>query len=373
MNDGVAICIDVDPSRIARRIEHRYLDVEADSLDARAASWPSRPATRGGRCRSALLGNAAELVPQLLASDAPIDIVTDQTSAHDPLSYLPIGVDVRGLARRTPRPSPRSSPAGRGRRWPRTSRRWSASWTRAPRSSTTATRSAARRSSAGYDAGLRLPRLRARPTSGRCSARARARSAGRRCPATRADIAAHRPGRCSSCSPRTSRWPAGSRMAGERVHFQGLPARICWLGYGERDQAGLRFNELVASRRAPGADRDRPRPPRLRLGRLALPRDRGDGSTARTRSPTGRCSTRWSTSPPGRPGCRSTTAAASASAARSTPARCPSPTAPSWPPQKLERVLTNDPGMGVIRHVDAGYDRAVEVADERGVRVPMRD
>ncbi len=76
---------------------------------------------------------------------------------------------------------------------------------------------------------------------------------------------------------------------------------------------------------------------------------------------------------PGRPGCRSTTAAGSASAARSTPARSASPTAPRWPAEKLDRVLTNDPGMGVIRHVDAGYDRAVEVAAERGVRIPMRE
>ena len=121
------------------------------------------------------------------------------------------------------------------------------------------------------------------------------------------------------------------------------------------------------------ADRHRPRPPRLRLGRLALPRDRVDGSTAPTRSPTGRCSTRWSTPRPARPGCRSTTAAASASAGRSTPARSRSPTAPTLAAQKLARVLTNDPGMGVIRHVDAGYDRADEVAGERGVRIPMRE
>ena len=83
-----------------------------------------------------------------------------------------------------------------------------------------------------------------------------------------------------------ARW---MQMAGEKVHFQGLPARICWLGYGERHLAGLRFNEMVASGELTRADRDRPRPPRLRLGRLALPRDRGDARRLATRSPTGRC------------------------------------------------------------------------------------
>ncbi|MBV9595109.1 MAG: urocanate hydratase, partial [Actinobacteria bacterium] len=92
MNDGVAVCIDVDHSRIRRRIEHRYLDVEASSVDealrlAVEARDARKPLSIG------LLGNAASLVPQLLANDAPIDIVTDQTSAHDPLSYLPIGVE----------------------------------------------------------------------------------------------------------------------------------------------------------------------------------------------------------------------------------------------------------------------------------------
>src|SRR6204780_2596106 len=92
MNDGVAICVDCDPSRIARRIEHRYLDVEASSMaDALRLAVEARDARRP--LSIGLLGNAASIVPQMLANDAPIDIVTDQTSAHDPLSYLPIGVE----------------------------------------------------------------------------------------------------------------------------------------------------------------------------------------------------------------------------------------------------------------------------------------
>ena len=102
------------------------------------------------------------------------------------------------------------------------------------------------------------------------------------------DIAAtDRP--CSSCSPRTSRSRAGSGWRRRRSQFQGLPARICWLGYGERHLAGLAFNDLVAERRGRGADRDRPRPPRLRLGRLARTARPRRCSTAPTRSPTGRC------------------------------------------------------------------------------------
>ena len=165
-------------------------------------------------------------------------------------------------------------------------------------------------------------------------------------------------------APLDHAWPAS------RSRFQGLPARICWLGYGERDRAGLRFNEMVASGElsAPiviGRDHLD-----CRLGRLAVPRDRGHGRRLRRDRRLAAAQRPGQHRRPARPGCRSTTAAASASAAPSTPARCASPTARSSPREKLERVLTNDPGMGVIRHVDAGYDRAIEVAAERGVRVP---
>jgi urocanate hydratase len=146
MNDGVAICIEVDPSRISRRIEHRYLDEQADSIEdavARAvrARDERRPLSIG------VLGNAAELLPQLLEMKAPIDIVTDQTSAHDPLSYLPIGVsfdDWHDAAARDPGASPRRPRP----RWRCTCGPWWSSRTPARRSSTTATRSATRRARA---------------------------------------------------------------------------------------------------------------------------------------------------------------------------------------------------------------------------------
>ena len=220
---------------------------------------------------------------------------------------------------------------------------------------------------------VRLPRASCPPTSGRCSARARARSAGSRSRATRPT--SPRPtAPCSRCSPTTSASRAGSSMAGERVAFQGLPARICWLGYGERHRLGLRFNEMVRARRGAGADRDRPRPPRLRLGRLALPRDRGDGRRVRRDRRLAAAERAGQHRRRARRGC-SIHHGGGVGIGRSIHAGHgrASPTAPTSRREKLERVLTADPGMGVIRHADAGYDRAVEVAEERGVRIPMRE
>ena len=209
MNDGVCLVIDVDPHALERRIEHRYLDVRRRRPGPRARSWPSRPATSGEPLSIGVVGNAAELVPELLAEACPIDIVTDQTSAHDPLSYLP---DRRRL---------RATCADYAAKKP-------AEFTDRARESMAQHVEAmvgfmdagaevfdygnsirGEAQLAGYERGVRLPRLRAPPTSGRCSARARARSAGRRCPATRpTSPPPTRP--CSTSSPRTSRCPAGS-------------------------------------------------------------------------------------------------------------------------------------------------------------------
>ena len=133
------------------------------------------------------------------------------------------------------------------------------------------------------------------------------------------------------------------------------------------------LQRMVAERRDQRPDRDRPRPPRLGLGRLALPRDRVDARRLRRDRRLAAAERARQHRLRARPGSASTTAAASASAARSTPGWSASPTAPSSPREKLDRVLTADPGMGVIRHADAGYERALEVAAERGVRVPMAD
>jgi urocanate hydratase len=368
MNDGVAICIDVDHSRIQRRIEHRYLDVEATSMqqalqlavEARDARTP---------LSIGLLGNAASLVPQLLANDAPIDIVTDQTSAHDPLSYLPIGVDFDD---------------------------WHDYAARKPEEFTGRARASMARH---VEAMVGFMDKGAEVFDYGNSIRGEAQLAGyTRAFAFPGFVPAYiRPLFCEGKGP--FRWAALSgdpkdiartdravlelfpdneplarwiRMAGERVQFQGLPARICWLGYGERDRAGLAFNELVASGEV-GAPivigRDH-----LDCGSVASPyretEAMADGSDAIADWPllnamvnVASGATWVSIHHGGGVGMGRSIHAGQVTVADGTQLAA----------QKLERVLTNDPGMGVIRHVDAGYDRAAEVADERHVRVPMRE
>ncbi|QLH22242.1 urocanate hydratase [Streptomyces sp. Rer75] len=368
MNDGVAICIDCDPRAIERRIEHRYLDVRADSLDhalqlATEARDARRPLSIG------VLGNAAELVPQLLAMNAPIDIVTDQTSAHDPLSYLPIGVDFDEMA---------SYAAEK------------------PADFTQRAREAMARhveAMVGFmDAGAEV-------FDYGNSIRGEAKLAGfERAFAFPGFVPAYiRPLFCEGKGP--FRWAALSgdpkdiaatdkaildlfpeneslarwiKMAGERVHFQGLPARICWLGYGERDKAGERFNEMVAdgTLAAPLAiGRDH-----LDCGSVASPYRETeamlDGSDAIADWPLLNAMVNvasgasWvSVHHGGGVGMGRSIHAGQVTVADGTPLAA----------EKIRRVLTNDPGMGVIRHVDAGYDRADEVAETRDVRVPMRE
>ncbi|MEV7726770.1 urocanate hydratase [Streptomyces sp. NPDC087917] len=368
MNDGVAICIDVDPRAIERRIEHRYLDVKADNLRhalqlAVEARDARKPLSIG------LLGNAAELLPQMLAEGAPIDIVTDQTSAHDPLAYLPVGVALDDMADYAAK-----DPAG---------------------FTTRSRESMARHVEAmvGFmDAGAEV-------FDYGNSIRGEAQLAGYdRAFAFPGFVPAYiRPLFCEGKGP--FRWAALSgeasdihktdkailelfpeneslhrwiKMAGERVHFQGLPARICWLGYGERDRAGERFNDMVASGElaAPvviGRDH-------LDCGSVASPYRETeamlDGSDAIADWPLLNAMVNvasgasWvSIHHGGGVGMGRSIHAGQVTVADGTPLAG----------EKIRRVLTNDPGMGVIRHVDAGYDIAETVADERGVRVPMRE
>ena len=262
----------------------------APARPATWTSWPTTSTTPSPAAASAkaqrralsvgLCANAADVLPALLAAGLRGRHRHRPDQRARPAHRLrPEPDDARGgrrAARRRPR---RVRPARAAPRSRPTARRWSASWTPAPRSSTTATACAPRRGSAASSARSPTPAS-SPPTSARCSARARARSAGWRSPATR-PTSPPPTARCSRSSPTTRASPAGSAWRGERIAFQGLPARICWLGYGERDRLGLRFNEMVRSGELRGADRDRPRPPRLGLGRLALPRDRGDGGRVR--------------------------------------------------------------------------------------------
>jgi urocanate hydratase len=368
MNGGVAICVECDPSRIARRIEHRYLDVRADSLQhalelAVEARDARKPLSIG------LLGNAASLVPQFLANDAPIDIVTDQTSAHDPLSYLPIGVEFDD---------------------------WHDYAARKPEEFTGRARASMARH---VEAMVGFMDKGAEVFDYGNSIRGEAQLAGySRAFAFPGFVPAYiRPLFCEGKGP--FRWAALSgdardiartdqavldlfgenetlarwiRLAQERVHFQGLPARICWLGYGERDKAGLAFNDLVARGEisAPiviGRDH-------LDCGSVASPyretEAMADGSDAIADWPLLNAMVNvasgasWvSVHHGGGVGMGRSIHAGQVTVADGT----------ALAAEKLERVLTNDPGMGVIRHVDAGYDRAAEVAEASGVRIPMRE
>ncbi|MGH8861931.1 MAG: urocanate hydratase, partial [Jatrophihabitantaceae bacterium] len=243
MNDGVAICIECDPARIQRRIEHRYLDVRADSMQealrlAEEARDARRPLSIG------LLGNAASLVPQLLANDAPVDIVTDQTSAHDPLSYLPIGVefeDWHDYAANKPEEFT-------GRAQASMARHVEAMVNFQDRGAEVfdygnSIRDEARQAglSRAFDFPGFVPAY-IRPLF--CEGKGPFRWAA--LSGDPADI--HATDRAVlDLFPDNERLHTWINAAQQKVAFQGLPARICWLGYGERDKAGERFNDMVAS------------------------------------------------------------------------------------------------------------------------------
>ncbi|MEU3013165.1 urocanate hydratase [Nocardia asteroides] len=368
MNSGVALCVDCDPARIDRRIAHGYLDTKAETLTealelAIAARDERRPLSVG------LVGNAAEVFPKLLAMDAPIDIVTDQTSAHDPLSYLPIGValaDWHTLAEKDPA-------------WFTTEAQ--ASMAKHVEAMVgfldkgaevfdygNSIRDEARKG--GYDRAFAFPGfvpayIRPLFEEGLGPFRWAALSGDPR------DIAATDRA-IMELFPENEHLKRWITMAGEKVKFEGLPARICWLGYGERHRAGLKFNEMVASGElsAPVAiGRDH-----LDSGSVASPyretEAMADGSDAIADWPllnallnTASGASWVSIHHGGGVGMGRSIHAGQVCIADGTPLAA----------QKLERVLTNDPGMGVIRHVDAGYDHAADVARERGVRIPMQE
>ena len=368
LNDGVCLVVDVDPARLRRRVEHRYLDGLADDIDDAVARVTA--ARRERRALSVgLVGNAAAVFPELLRRGVEIDIVTDQTSAHDPLSYLPQGVDV-------------------------------ADWHQYAEAKPEEFTDRARASMAKHvEAMVGFLDAGAEVFDYGNSIRDEARQGGfERAFAFPGFVPAYiRPLFCEGKGP--FRWAALSgdpkdiaatdravldlfpdndnlqrwiRAAGEKIAFQGLPARICWLGYGERDRAGLRFNEMVASGElsAPvviGRDH-------LDCGSVASPyretEAMADGSDAIADWPllnalvnTASGASWVSLHHGGGVGIGRSIHAGQVTVADGTPLAA----------DKLERVLTNDPGMGVVRHVDAGYELADQVAAERGVRVPMRE
>ncbi|MFE3102312.1 urocanate hydratase [Nocardia tengchongensis] len=368
MNDGVAICVDVDVTRIDRRIAHGYLDTKAETLEA-ALELAVQKRDAREPLSIGVVGNAAEIFPRLLAMGAPIDIVTDQTSAHDPLSYLPIGVEVADWHRRAA-----EDPA-----WFTTEARKSmAAHVEAMVGFQDAgaevfdygnsIRDEARKG--GYDRAFEFPGfvpayIRPLFEEGLGPFRWAALSGDPK------DIEATDRA-ILELFPENEHLKRWITMAGEKVHFEGLPARICWLGYGERHRAGLKFNEMVASGElsAPLAiGRDH-----LDSGSVASPyretEAMADGSDAIADWPllnalvnTASGASWVSIHHGGGVGMGRSIHAGQVCIADGTELAA----------RKLERVLSNDPAMGVIRHVDAGYQHAADVAATRGVRIPMQE
>jgi urocanate hydratase len=368
MNEGVAICVDVDESRIDRRIAKRYLDVKATDLDdALARAIEARDAKRP--LSIGVVGNAAEVFPTLLERDAPIDIVTDQTSAHDPLSYLPIGIDLEDMKKMADK-----DPVYFTEQAQESMAKHVAAMVGFLDKGAevfdygNSIRDEARK--AGYDRAFDFPGfvpayIRPQFEEGLGPFRWAALSGDP------ADIAATDRA-ILELFPDNEHLRRWITLAGERVEFEGLPARICWLGYGERHLAGLKFNEMVASGEVSAPiviGRDH-----LDSGSVASPYRETeamlDGSDAIADWPllnallnTASGATWVSIHHGGGVGMGRSIHAGQVSVADGTELAA----------QKLERVLTNDPGMGVIRHADAGYERASAVAAERGVRIPMQE
>jgi urocanate hydratase len=368
MNDGVAICVDCDESRIDRRIAHRYLDIKAGSIDeALALAIEARDARRP--LSIGLVGNAADVFGEFLDRDAPIDIVTDQTSAHDPLSYLPSGMlfeDMKKMADKDPvyfTEQARASMATHVKAMVGFMDKGAEVFDYG-----NSIRDEARK--AGYDRAFDFPGfvpayIRPQFEEGLGPFRWAALSGDPK------DIEATDRAilELFGDNAHLRRWIT---MAAERVEYQGLPARICWLGYGERHRAGLRFNEMVASGElsAPiviGRDH-------LDSGSVASPyretEAMADGSDAVADWPllnalvnTASGASWVSIHHGGGVGMGRSIHAGQVCVADGTELAA----------QKIARVLTNDPGMGVIRHADAGYEHAIAVAAERGVRIPMQE
>jgi urocanate hydratase len=368
MNGGVAIVVEVDPSRIQRRLEHRYLDVLASSVEdslerAYAARDARKPLSIG------LLGNAAAVIPDLLARGAEIDIVTDQTSAHDPLAYLPVeySVDEWDARRKAdPRGFAEAARASMARHVEAMVGFQKAGAEVFDYGNNIRTEALA----AGFADAFAFPGfvpayIRPLFAQGKGPFRWAALSGDP------ADIAATDRA-VLELFPENESLARWIRLAGERVHFQGLPARICWLGYGERDVAGLRFNDMVASGElsAPLAiGRDH-----LDAGSVASPyretEAMKDGSDAIADWPllnalvnTASGASWVSIHHGGGVGIGRSIHAGQVTVADGS----------ALAGEKIARVLRNDPGTGVLRHVDAGYDEAAATANRLGVRVPMAE
>ncbi|HVH22000.1 MAG TPA: urocanate hydratase [Pseudonocardia sp.] len=367
MNDGVALCIDCDPSRVRRRLEGRYLDEMVDSLDDAVRRCEAAVAA-GEAVSVGVVGNAAEVLPELLRRGVPVDVVTDQTSAHDPLSYLPRGVELADWG---------DYAAAKPDEFTDRSRESMAEHVEAmvgflDRGAEVFDYGNSLRAEAklgGYERAFDYPGfvpayIRPLFCEGKGPFRWAALS-GDPADITATDTAV------LDLFPENESLARWIRMAGERVKHQGLPARICWLGMGERDKAGLLFNEMVADGRVSAPiviGRDH-----LDCGSVASPyretESMADGSDAIADWPllnalvsTSSGASWVSLHHGGGVGIGRSIHAGQVSVADGTDLAA----------QKLARVLTNDPAMGVLRHVDAGYPEAAATADATSLPIPMR-
>ena len=368
MNDGVALCIDVDAWRVNRRVETRYLDEVADSLEDAVARCIKAKAEKR-RLSVGVVGNAADMFPKLLQMGFPADIVTDQTSAHDPLSYMPNDLSdeaAQEMLKKNPEEFIRRSRAAMAAHC-----QAMVGFMDAGAEVFDYGNSLRREAQlGGYDRAFDYPGflpayIRPLFCEGRGPFRWVALSGDP------ADIAATDKAVLEEF-PDDDGLHKWMRLAQDRIAFQGLPARICWLGYGERHRLGLRFNEMVrkGQLKAPiviGRDH-------LDSGSVASPYRETeamiDGSDAIADWPllnalvnTAAGATWVSIHHGGGVGIGRSIHAGMVAVADGTDLAA----------EKLSRVLLSDPGMGVIRHADAGYQRAIDVADERGVRLPMRE
>jgi urocanate hydratase len=371
MNDGVALCVEVDPLRMERRIKTRYLDRETDDLDT-ALAWVGESKAAGEGVSIGLLGNCADVLPELVRRGWTPDVVTDQTSAHDPLGgYVPAGLSPDEAAEL--RASDPDDYVARAQA--------------SMAAHVDAIVTMQERGAVAFDygnnlrAGAELGGLahdRAYAYPGFVPAFVRPLFCEGKGPfrwaalsGDPADIVATDRA-VAELFPDDARLHRWLQMAEERVAFQGLPARICWLGYGERARAGARFNEMVANGEVSAPiviGRDH-----LDSGSVASPfretESMRDGSDAIADWPilnalvNTAAGAHWvSVHHGGGVGIGYSIHAGMVVVADGSENAA----------ERLARVLTSDPGMGVVRHADAGYERAIEVAEQRGVRIPMRE
>jgi len=368
MNEGTCLIVDIDESRLRRRIETRYLDEIADNIDD-AIERVVRYKAQNKAISVGLVGNAATVFPELLKREVPFDIVTDQTSAHDPMYYIPEGIEL-DQAREYAESNPEDF-----------TKRAQASMAKHVEAMVgfmemgaevfdygNSIRDEARQG--GYSNAFKFPGfipayIRPLFCEGKGPFRWVALSGDPK-DIYRTDQAV------LELFPENKHLRRWINLAQERVAFQGLPARICWLGYGERDKAGLAFNELVRKGEVSAPiviGRDH-----LDCGSVASPyretESMLDGSDAIADWPllnamlnTASGASWVSIHHGGGVGMGRSIHAGQVSVADGTDLAA----------QKLARVLTNDPGMGVIRHADAGYDLAKDVARHKHVHIPMLD